>query len=349
MTRRVAAFFLLCGICFAAIGGGPGLRYRADLQDHGEYDTAYTKIVNALNDENFELLDATHVDYLAGDARSADGTWMMRAFEDAFEVHFGNQPPAVVEKLFRDWKARDGQSTLRPIAEAFALEQRAWRAKSSGACRVAKSSGAQKAYDRLLERASAVIDEDAGRGKDSPLWYIAAILVAGSRNRPDAQLDALLAEGTKRFPSYEPIYAARLVFLLPEWSGDYDRVDKFIRDAAARTAPQEGRSLYAWLYLELARMGGCEDRFNASKVSWPDLKAAFEDMLVRHPSAWNRNLFATFACRAEDEETTRRLLAELGKDANLGMYSSGISTQSCYRMIQPSAPPVKMREAALGF
>lgn len=63
------------------------------------------------------------------------------------------------------------------------------------------------------------------------------------------------------------------------------------------------------------------------------MKRAFDDMVARHPDNWNRNVYATFACRARDKETTARLLAELGDKAQLGAWSSGISTESCRRFV----------------
>ena len=56
-------------------------------------------------------------------------------------------------------------------------------------------------------------------------------------------------------------------------------------------------------------LGG--DLFKVTKVSWPSMKKGFEDMIVRHPDAWNRNLYAAYACYVRDRETTGRLLAEL--------------------------------------
>jgi len=79
------------------------------------------------------------------------------------------------------------------------------------------------------------------------------------------------------------------------------------------------------------------DLFNDSEVSWPKLKKAFEDLNARYPDEWNKNLFATFACRARDKETTGRLLVELGTKAKLGAYSNGITTEGCRRFASTPA------------
>ena len=71
-----------------------------------------------------------------------------------------------------------------------------------------------------------------------------------------------------------------------------------------------------------------------------DLPAAlshFEDLNARYPDDWNKNLFATFACRARDKETTGKLLIELGPKAQLGAYSNGITTEGCRRFASTPA------------
>jgi len=67
--------------------------------------------------------------------------------------------------------------------------------------------------------------------------------------------------------AYVPVFAARMQFLLPEWGGDFAAVDRFVRTATERTEALEGRAMYAWLYLELARRyGGLLDRSLAAGI-----------------------------------------------------------------------------------
>ncbi|HSS27689.1 MAG TPA: hypothetical protein VLL50_07015, partial [Usitatibacter sp.] len=159
-----------------------------------------------------------------------------------------------------------------------------------------------------------------------------------------ADLDRLLAEAEARYPGYEPLYAARMTFLLPAWGGSFEAIDRFVREAARANERREGRAFYAWLYLDLAAARGCDRLFDHSLVSWDDMKPAFEDMVSRYPDRWNLNVFATFACRARDAVTTATLLARLGVDANLGAWSQGVSTESCRRMVRDAN--LQVRNAA---
>lgn len=303
--------------------------------DHRDYGRAFSDIWVAIRDENFERLERMHGE-LARE-RTKDGTWMVEAFREVFESDFRTATPVQLDKLFGDWKARAPDSALRPIAEAFALQVHAWNTRGWG-CRTHGGNLARRAFESLTRRAAVSVREGEAKGKSSPLWYTAALLVAGSQGHPAAELDAILDEGTKRFPLYEPLYAARMTFDLPEWGGDFEKIDRFVHHAVERTRTAEGTAFYAWLYVDLARAWTCESLFDESRVAWDEMKPAFEDMLERHPDVWNRNVFATFACRARDAEATKRLLGELGKEAQLGFASTSITNETCYRMIRPEAP-----------
>ena len=93
--------------------------------------------------------------------------------------------------------------------------------------------------------------------------------------------------------------------------------------------------MYAWIYVDLGRK--VRNLFGDSEVSWPRMKKAFEDLNARYRDDWNKNLFATYACRARDKETTGKLLMELGDKASLGAYSDGITTEGCRRFASTPA------------
>jgi len=329
--RRLLAALACFGIATAAAAG----------YDHRAYGRAVSDVFSALHAGDVAALESMHARFMRPDARATDGTWMLQALQEGFDDYFLTQPPGGMEKRFAEWRAREPASTLRPAAEAFAWLQRAQNAKRAG-CIATWTSANRKAFDALVAKAAEALRSNDSAEARTPLWYTAALLVAGSQSRPATDLDALLDEATRAYPLYAPIRSARMMFLLPEWGGDFDALDRFVRGAAERTRAAEGSAMYAWLYLDLARARRCDDLFGDSRVQWPDLQVAFDDMLERHPDPWNRNLYATFACRARDRATTARLLAALGPDASLGAWSRGLSTESC-RSLAESIPGLSSR------
>jgi hypothetical protein len=292
-------------------------------------------IESALVDRDFARLDRLHESLLASRTRTDDGTWLVESFEWAFDAAFQADSPARLDAIVEEWRRAAPQSALRPVAEAFVWQGRAWRTRGGG-CSPEWMAGARTLYARFLERAQAALD-GAPSAKASPLWYTAAIRVAGGAGRRAEDVDALLEEGAARHPGYRPLYSARLAFLTPEWGGDYGQVDRFVRRSVERTRATEGTSYYATLYVDLAREP-CGDPLGASEVSWPEMKRGFADLLERHDSTWNWNLLGTFACRFRDADETARALARLGKDARLGIWSEGISTESCRTMVRGTPP-----------
>lgn len=280
----------------------------------------------ALWNDQFEKLDRMYDEMLAGNVRATDGSPMLQAFAEVFE-QAGGSP--VFDSTLAHWALKSPASKLRPVAEAVRWEGDAWRARG-GAYAGQVPGEAMQIFGKNLAKAAKALAAAEPAGKDSPIWYWVALIVAGSSQRPDAQFDALFNEAVTRFPVYQPLYYTRMNFLLPQWGGSYDAVDKFVNDAVARTSAQEGESFYAWLYIDVgSKTRG--DLFEETRASWPRMKRAFEDMIARHPDPWNKNLFATWACRARDKDTTARLLTELGAQAKLGAASPGITTESCRR------------------
>jgi len=290
------------------------------------YRDAISAAGNALWNDDFVKLDRMYDELLRDDVRTTDGRSMIEPFAEVFE-QAGASP--VFDGAMERWAAKSPRSNLRPLAMAVRWEGDAWRARGNAGATQTPDEALQIFRERL-GRATKALQDAEPDGKNSPLWYWVALIVAGSTGRPAPQFDALYDEAVRRFPAYLPLYYTRMNYLLPQWGGSFQAVDRFVNDAVSRTRAGEGEALYAWLYADIARkVDG--DIFESTLATWPRMKKGFEDMIARHPDAFNRNLYAHFACRIRDRETTARLLAELGKDAQLGNWADGVSTESCKR------------------
>jgi hypothetical protein len=281
------------------------------------YDVARHQANAAFWNQDFKKLDRMYDEFVRDGARATDGIWMVEAIQETFQGLFMAADEGMIQRYMAAWEKSAPESKLRPVIEAMQWEELAWKARGNEA---------RSMVEHALESSQDV-------GKDSPIWYWIALIVAGSSGRSAAEQDALFEVAVKRFPSYQPLYYTRMNYLLPQWGGSYDAVERFVRASVARTSETEGSALYAWLYVDLGNgrknLGG--DLFEVTKVSWPSMKKGFEDLVARYPADTNKNLFATYACRARDKETTGRLLTELGAKAKLGSAAQGISTESCRR------------------
>lgn len=282
-----------------------------------------------LANEKFADLERMYAEFLSGGLRAKEGSWMVEAVQGGLDGVYSSWDDTYVKGMHAKWAAAVPDSKLRPLAEAIRWQRRAWDARGGrGASEVPGESF--RLFRTRLETASKALADAEPDGHQSPLWYWVALIVAGSSGLPAPQFDALYEEAAKHFPTYHTIHYTRMNYLLPQWGGSYEAVDRFVNGVVERTAATEGQAMYAWLYIDVARKHN-GDFFGETRVSWPKMKKGFEDMVERHPDAWNRNLFATFACRARDKETTARLITELGPAARLGAWSPGFATDSCRR------------------
>ena len=289
---------------------------------------AYMAVNAAIWNDDWAKIDRMYEEFMAEGLRATDGSYFVEAVQSVFHDHFTMVVDAKARDEMARWEAAVPASRLRPAIRVVMLESQAWNARGGGSTGVVPGEAAQ-IFRQKLVAATRALEETEAVGKDSPIWWWAALIVAGSSGRSEAQFDAMFAEATKRFPSYQPLYYTRVNYLLPQWGGDWARVESFANRSTKAGSTTDGEAMYAWIYVDLSRK--TPDLFADSQLSWPHMKKAFEDLVARYPDPNNRNLFATFACRARDKETTAKLLAELGAQAKLGAYSEGYTTESCRR------------------
>lgn len=291
-------------------------------------DDAYSAVHRAFWADDFQRIERMYQEFSSEGIRATDGTWMVEPMARFF-AELGLSDTPVTRSALATWLEKFPQSRLLPLVDAAKLQGQAWAARG-GAYGSSVPGESMAIFRERLRLASKVLQAAEPQGKESPIWYWVALIVAGSSGQPPAAFDGLFNEAVTRFPYYQPLYYTRMNYLLPQWGGSFEAVDRFVSQAVARTSAKEGNSLYAWLYLDVARKHD-GDIFTDTLASWPKMKQGFEDMIERYPDSYNKNLYATFACRVRDRETTARLLAELGKEAALGASSPGITTESCRR------------------
>lgn len=295
------------------------------------YAQAVQVIGEAVKAGDYAKLDRMHDEFLALLQKGGNGERMLASFTEAFQWQFSGERLDHDNAFFDEWHKRVPDSKLRAAAEASMWWAVAWQARGSGYGKDV-SPEAWKIFNERLDHALHALADGGPKAQESPVWYWMAISVAGSRGDPDPMVDAICDEGAGRFPHFVPIYDARVNFLLPQWGGDYAKVDAFIRRAVMRTQALEGTSLYAMLYARVHRTYHGDDFFRDTKASWRLMRHGYEDEVAQGRA--NLNEYATFACIARDRDTTRELLTELGDNANLGAGMQGFSTEACQELVK---------------
>ena len=305
------------------------------VYDYAKRRAARNAINAAIWNNEFAKIERMYDEFLSQKLRAADGTWLVEVVQTTFDTLF-QATPEQMTKVMEAWQKAIPDSKLRRVLEADRWQRFAWNARG-GASASGTPGEAMQVFRERLGKAAQALEASAEVGKDSPIWYWVALIVAGSGGMPVAQFDALFDEAVAKFPSYQPLYYTRVNYLLPQWGGDYAQVEKFVDRAVKRTASTEGESLYAWIYADIAAKQRGRGFFDESALSWPRMKKSFEDLVQRYPDANNKAQFLTFACRLRDKETTARLIGEMGNKAEVINTFDGVNLETCKRFALQAA------------
>jgi len=255
---------------------------------------------------------------------------MLAPFSNAFHGFIQEPNDYDGAELLAAWGQQVPDSSLRHLAAVALKRREAWRALGPSFASEVTPEG-MVAFKMLLAQADELLDARTARWSTSPLWYQYKIDTAIDRG-DEATANAVFLDAVRAFPTYLPVYFARLRGLTPKWGGSYEQLDVFIRSSVKALRASEGESAYARLYMRVAQERlDSESLFRDSRVSWPVMKNAFQDLLQRFPDHFNRQLYAGYACAARDRETTAKLLSALGPHGTVLGSEVNVSTDNCRR------------------
>jgi hypothetical protein len=154
-----------------------------------------------------------------------------------------------------------------------------------------------------------------------------ALQTGWEREEFRALYDAAIA----RFPEFHPLYFSMIRSLQPKWGGSIEEIDAYISEVVKQTEKRQRKIMYVRLYWYLAGAEGDDfSLFEDSSADWADMKTGFEQLIKATPkSDWNLNNFASFACRAGDADTYRKLRKQIGEEIYEDAWPSTYTMEVC--------------------
>lgn len=186
------------------------------------------------------------------------------------------------------------------------------------------------AFKEQVGKAFDVLNARAAQGATDPGWHYQMLRVARLQQWEPARFTDLLKRAIAIDPGQYDIYFAASEMLLPQWGGNVDTLDQFADFAARYTMDQEGESLYARIYWNVAPYFRGE-LFRASRADWHRMRTGFRDIVKRYPDSWNLNSFAWFACVAGDRATLGELLDRIGEAVEPEIWQTRQYYMGCRR------------------
>jgi hypothetical protein len=247
--------------------------------------------------------------YPGGDSPASAVYWAFRALMPA---------PGPIDDARRKveaWKKAVPDSPYVEFAQARLAYASAWNARGTGGAG-SVSKEAWELFGLRLGEAEQTLYSASPALKDTPLWHhlLLAIVqdVPGSRaNGHDNKADGVFALAVRTWPRYFDFYELRLTRLVPRWGGSWGAVESFIDRWSRQLSATEGDSAYARFYASLRSQGVTPDQ---TRADWPRMKAGFEELTARYPSAEHRNLYASYACAARDKVAFTAALAKVSPE-----------------------------------
>jgi Domain of unknown function (DUF4034) len=269
-------------------------------------------------DKRYHDLDNLIARYVTLQDRIDDGRFKLSGIGEFMDMAVQQRPPGVALPEIQDWRSADPNSPGAALLEAAYWRNAAWTARGNGFANTVSPEGWRLFHERLQHALKTLTDSESYAARN-PLWYTESLDANIGLGVSRQKQFALYERGIVAFPDYYPLHCQMAQGLLPKWGGSNKAVADFIKSVTKRSAPATKAQMYT-------RLWWCVDNsttldvnvFRDMGASWTRIKVGFESLNESYPgSLWNRSNYASFACRAGDIRTYRRLRTELGDRINI--------------------------------
>lgn len=289
---------------------------------------------------DFAVLDKLYDQWSTGVDRYPDGTWKLRRFDVGLNNWFKarGQQVDLLAKI-RLWQSQQPGSFAARLAEVLYWRDQAWRVRGNGMAGSVTREAWQLFRERL-SKADALLEQIRDRASQYPGWYPLKISTMLERGEDLSRIEAVFADGVKRFPQYHQIYFEMARVLEPKWGGSEETLDGFANWAAAYTKSFEGAAMYSRIYW--ATDCDCVISYEQPGRRYPDshkLIHGYETLVSTYPnSLFIVSQFASVACRTSDSMTYRALRTELARNHVHASFRP-VSVEACDLRHRWEPPP----------
>ncbi|WGG49882.1 DUF4034 domain-containing protein [Rugamonas sp. DEMB1] len=216
-----------------------------------------------------------------------------------------------LDALTRQWAHQYPQSVLAQLLYAKTLMAHAWVRRGDGYVNTV-SPTAWAEFREYLDLAKEQLQKTEALAAKDSTWNRSMLEIGLHLDWDREHLMQVFEAGIAKNPDDDDLYFAMQKALLPKWGGDLKAVDRFIAWADKNTREKRGLEMYARLYAGLSYGQVHQTLFTSTNASWTSMKIGFEDRLKRYPHTDHRNMYAYFACMANDRPALQEQLELIG-------------------------------------
>ena len=272
-------------------------------------------VQDLLYTSKFDKLDAMIVEIDEKQLRFLDGDWKLLTFMDAVSYPRKKEDTEAWKELFEHLKDWDQKSrtifsanavartklnyaySIRTGAPSKDVTEDQWKVFNSGV------EHSLDSYSELLKLPQKCVD-----------MYAQLLRIGLAQGWPPDKMHETLHAANSVAPDYYPCYQMVGYYTLESWFGKSGASRAFLDSIPSMVPDDRGLEIYTRTALALypyyrenffgKDATGCAD--------WTTMRRGFESILRSFPnSKWHRNLFAAYACVAQDRATARTLLDEM--------------------------------------
>ena len=240
-----------------------------------------------------------------------------------------------LDALTRQWAHKYPQSVLAQLLYADTLMTHAFAHRGGGYANTV-SSTAWTEFRKYLDLALVQLQKTEALAAKDSTWNKSMLAIGRNLDWDRKDLMAVFEAGIAKNPDDDDLYFVMLETLLPKWSGDLKTIERFIAWADKNTRQKRGLEMYARLYAGMSYSEVYQTLFTSTSASWTSMKIGFEDRLKRYPHTDHRNMYAYFACMANDRPALQEQLDLIGDKFDpifWGIYPER-TFEACKKMAQ---------------